>query len=154
MNRMTGQMHTITLSVRLIRTLRYYSWRTDAPVAWRRPCFKIPRLPKLFSNCFSSINDQLNDSIRAVESKTSSEELKTFKRGLGHVMYEVFEQIVEPICKQHPSLRLPCGVNQVDCFRVGVIRAEPLFSTTKSTKVFARLFPAPRRDIQMRSCGS
>jgi hypothetical protein len=26
---------------------------------------------------------------------------------MGHVMYEVFKRIVEPICKQHPSLRPP-----------------------------------------------
>jgi hypothetical protein len=56
---------------------------------------------------FLTINDQMNDSIRALESQTSPEEYKTFKRGVGHVMYEVFEQIVEPICKRHPSLRPP-----------------------------------------------
>ena len=56
---------------------------------------------------FLNINSQMNDSIRDVENKTSPEEFKTFKRGVGHVIYEVFEQIVEPICKQHPSLRPP-----------------------------------------------
>lgn len=49
----------------------------------------------------------MDDSIRAVEKRTSAEELKVFKRGVGHVMYEVFEQIVEPICKRHRSLRPP-----------------------------------------------
>jgi hypothetical protein len=56
---------------------------------------------------FLSINDQMDDSIRAVEKRTSPEEYKAFKRGVGHVMYEVFEQIVEPICKRYPSLRPP-----------------------------------------------
>ena len=56
---------------------------------------------------FLNINDQMDDSIRAVEKQTSAEELKAFKRGVGHVIYELFEQIVEPICKRHPSLRPP-----------------------------------------------
>jgi hypothetical protein len=69
--------------------------------------FQNPVIAKTVLQLFLSINEQMNDSIRAVESKTSPEELKNFKRGVGHVMYEVFEQIVEPICKQHPSLRPP-----------------------------------------------
>ena len=40
---------------------------------------------------------QMDDCIRAVESQTLPEEYKAFKRGVGHVMYENFEQIVEPI---------------------------------------------------------
>jgi hypothetical protein len=56
---------------------------------------------------FLGINDQMDDAIRSVEHKTSTEEYKAFELGVGHVMYEVFQQIVEPICKQHPSLRPP-----------------------------------------------
>jgi hypothetical protein len=56
---------------------------------------------------FLSINGQMNDAIASLEHQTSPEEYKTFKRSVGHVIYEVFEQIVEPICKQHPSLRPP-----------------------------------------------
>jgi hypothetical protein len=48
----------------------------------------------------------VNDSIRAVESQTSPEKYKAFKRAVGHALYEVFGQI-EPICKRHPSLRPP-----------------------------------------------
>jgi hypothetical protein len=40
------------------------------------------------------MNGPMDDCIR--ESQTSPEEYKAFKRGVGHVMYEVFEQIVEP----------------------------------------------------------
>jgi hypothetical protein len=69
--------------------------------------FQNPEIAKTVLQLFLSINDQMDDSIRAVENKTTPEELKAFKRGVGHVMYEVFEQIVEPICKQHPSLRPP-----------------------------------------------
>jgi hypothetical protein len=56
---------------------------------------------------FLSINGQMDDAIRAVEHKTSPEEYKAFKRGVGYVMYEVFEKIIEPICKRHPSLKPP-----------------------------------------------
>jgi hypothetical protein len=69
--------------------------------------FENPDTAKYVLQVFLTINDQMNDSIRAVESQISPEELKTFKRSVGHVMYEVFEQIVEPICKRHPSLRPP-----------------------------------------------
>lgn len=45
----------------------------------------------------------MDDCIRAVESHTSPEEYKAFKRGVGHVMYEVFEQIVEPTARPPSS---------------------------------------------------
>ena len=76
----------------------------------------LPKEPNLFENpdtakyvlqVFLSINNQMIQSIRAVEHKTSREEYKAFRRGVGHVTYEVFERIVEPICKRHPSLRPP-----------------------------------------------
>ena len=35
------------------------------------------------------------------------EEYKAFKRDVGYVMYELFDKIVEPICKLHPSLKPP-----------------------------------------------
>ena len=69
--------------------------------------FENPETAKYVLQVFLNINDQMDDSIRAVEKRTSAEELKAFKLGVGHVMYEVFEQIVEPIFKRHPSLRPP-----------------------------------------------
>jgi hypothetical protein len=56
---------------------------------------------------FLSINGEMDDAIRSVEHKASPEEFKAFKRGVGYVMYEVFDKIVEPICKRHPSLKPP-----------------------------------------------
>jgi hypothetical protein len=56
---------------------------------------------------FLSINDQMDDAICSIEHKTSTEEYKAFKRGVGYVMYEVFEKIIEPTCKRHPSLKPP-----------------------------------------------
>ena len=35
------------------------------------------------------------------------EEYKVFKRDVGYVVYELFDKIVEPICKLHPSLKPP-----------------------------------------------
>lgn len=61
--------------------------------------------PQHILQAFLSINDEMNDAIRSVEHKTSPEEYKAFKRGVGYVMYEVFDKIVEPICKWHPSLK-------------------------------------------------
>jgi hypothetical protein len=69
--------------------------------------FRDEETAKRILQVFLSINDQMDDAIRSVEDRTSAEEFKAFKRGVGHVMYEVFEQIVEPICEQHPSLRPP-----------------------------------------------
>jgi hypothetical protein len=58
--------------------------------------FENPETAKLVLQVFLCINDQMDDSIRAVEKGTSPEEYKAFKRGVGHVMYEVFEKIIEP----------------------------------------------------------
>ena len=65
------------------------------------PCFIIraetdtlPRGAALFENpgaakyalqVFLNINGKMDDSIRAVENQTSVEELKSFRRGAGHV---------------------------------------------------------------------
>jgi hypothetical protein len=62
---------------------------------------------KYVLEAFLKINDQMDESIRTVENKVSPDEYKAFKRGVGHVMFEVFQQIVEPICKRHPTLRPP-----------------------------------------------
>lgn len=69
--------------------------------------FRDEEIAKHILQVFLSLNGQMDDAIRSVEHKTSPEEYKAFKHGVGHVMYEVFEQIVEPICKEHPSLRPP-----------------------------------------------
>jgi hypothetical protein len=69
--------------------------------------FQDEKTAKRILQLFLSINGQMHDAIASVEHQSSSEEYKAFRRGVGHVIYEVFEQIVEPICKQHPSLRPP-----------------------------------------------
>jgi len=69
--------------------------------------FQNPEVAKTALQLFLSINGEMNESIEVVESKISAEELKAFKTGVGHVLYEVFDKIVEPICKQHPALRPP-----------------------------------------------
>jgi hypothetical protein len=69
--------------------------------------FRDEEIAKHILQVFLSINGQMDNAIQSVEHKASPEEYKVFKHGVGHVMCEVFEQIVEPICKQHPSLRPP-----------------------------------------------
>ena len=69
--------------------------------------FENPETEKYVLQVFLSINGQMDDAIRAAENGTSPEEYKAFKRGVGHVMYEVFDKIIEPICKRHPSLKPP-----------------------------------------------
>jgi hypothetical protein len=69
--------------------------------------FENQEVAKQVLQAFLSINDQMDDLIRAVENRTSPTEYKDFKKGVGYVMYEVFEKIIEPICKRHPSLRPP-----------------------------------------------
>jgi hypothetical protein len=56
---------------------------------------------------FLGINSQMEEAIAAVENRVAPEELKTFKKAVGYVMYEVFEKVIEPICERHPALRPP-----------------------------------------------
>lgn len=69
--------------------------------------FENPETAKFVLQVFLSLNGQMDDAIRAVEQGTSPEEYKAFKRGVGWVIYEVFDKIIEPICKRHPSLKPP-----------------------------------------------
>jgi hypothetical protein len=69
--------------------------------------FEDQEIAKHILQVFLGINDRMDDAVRFVEHKISPDEYKAFKRSVGHVMYEVFAQVVEPICKQHPSLRPP-----------------------------------------------
>jgi hypothetical protein len=62
---------------------------------------------KRILHTFLRMNGQMNEAIASVEHRTSPEEYRAFKRGVGHVINEVFGQIVEPICAMHPSLRPP-----------------------------------------------
>lgn len=56
---------------------------------------------------FLDINGQMDESILEVEQTASPDELRAFKKGVGYVMYEVFDKIIEPIVKRHPSLKPP-----------------------------------------------
>ncbi len=56
---------------------------------------------------FLGVNDQMEQSIFAVKNKCSPEEYKAFKKGVGYIIYEVFDKIIEPISKRHPSLKPP-----------------------------------------------
>jgi len=76
-------------------------------IPWRTTLFENPETAKYVLQIFLNINGQMNESIEAVEKGTSPEEYKALKRGVGHVLYEVFDKIIGPICKRHPSLKPP-----------------------------------------------
>jgi hypothetical protein len=69
--------------------------------------FRDEQTAKQVFHAFLTMNGQMNEAIASLEHRTSPEEYRVFKRAVGHVINEVFEQVVEPICKQHPSLRPP-----------------------------------------------
>ena len=69
--------------------------------------FEKPETAKYVLQVFLGLNDQMDESIVATEKVTSPEELNAFKIAVGHLMFENFERIIEPICKRHPSLKRP-----------------------------------------------
>jgi hypothetical protein len=66
-----------------------------------------PETAKYVSQILLSINDQLDESIRTVEKGTSPAEFKAYKRGVGYILCEVFDKILEPLYLRHPSLKPP-----------------------------------------------
>jgi hypothetical protein len=56
--------------------------RISRPVA---ALFENPGAAKYALQVFLNVNGKMDDSIRAVENQTSVEELKSFRRGAGHV---------------------------------------------------------------------
>ena len=66
-----------------------------------------PETAKYVSQFLLDINDQLDESIGTVEKRASAAELKSYKRGVGYVMYEIFDKILEPLYLRHPSLKPP-----------------------------------------------
>jgi uncharacterized protein with von Willebrand factor type A (vWA) domain len=59
-----------------------------------------PETAKHVIQLFLNINGQMDESIRAIEKQTSAKELKEYKRAVGFVMYEIFERIIEPLCRR------------------------------------------------------
>lgn len=51
---------------------------------------------KYVSQFVLGINDQLDESIRVVERGTSQAEYGDYKKGVGHVMYDVFDKLHDP----------------------------------------------------------
>jgi hypothetical protein len=69
--------------------------------------FENPETAKYILDLFLNINDQMDNAIRNIEKQVTPDEYKAFKRAVGHVMYETFEQAIVPICRRHPSLKPP-----------------------------------------------
>jgi hypothetical protein len=62
---------------------------------------------KYVSQFFLNIYGELNESIMTVEKGASPAEYKAYKRGVGYIMYEVFDKILEPLYLRHPLLKPP-----------------------------------------------
>lgn len=79
--------------------------------------FEDPDNAKYVLKLVESISDQMWDSMRAVKRLTSPEEYKAFQRAICHVLSDADGQIVEPICRRHPSLdtRRKMQVGLPDC---------------------------------------
>lgn len=56
---------------------------------------------------FLNLNDQMSEIIVAVQPQASATEYTTFKIAVGHIIFEAFDKVIEPICKRYPSLRPP-----------------------------------------------
>jgi hypothetical protein len=69
--------------------------------------FENQEVAKEVLQAFLSINGQMDELILGIQNRASPEEYKDFKGKIGYVMYEVFEKIIVPICKRHPSLKPP-----------------------------------------------
>jgi hypothetical protein len=69
--------------------------------------FANPDTARYVLQAFLSVNGQMNESIESAGTVASPEDLKSLKRGVGNVIHEVFDKIIEPICKRHPSLKPP-----------------------------------------------
>ena len=69
--------------------------------------FENPEKAKYVLEVFLRINGEMHETLEIVEEGVSSEEYNAYRRGVGHVIYEVFEKIIEPICERHPSLKPP-----------------------------------------------
>jgi hypothetical protein len=67
--------------------------------------FEDPEVAKYVLKVFLGINDQMDQCVASLDDSASPEELRALKKGVGYVMHEIFDKIVEPICKRHPSLR-------------------------------------------------
>jgi hypothetical protein len=79
----------------------------NVEIEWEQTLIENPETAKHVLQLFLSINGQMDGSVRAMEKELSPEEYKAYKKGIGYVMYEVFDKIIEPLCKRHPSLRPP-----------------------------------------------
>jgi hypothetical protein len=64
-----------------------------------------PEKAKYVLEVFLGINGQMKETLEIVEEGVSPEEYIAYRTALGHLIYEVFEKMIEPICKRHPSLK-------------------------------------------------
>lgn len=52
----------------------------------------------------------MNDAVSISMNTCTAEEAKALRRGLGYVMSEMQDQLIDPICREHPDL-IPAEAN-------------------------------------------
>ena len=68
------------------------------------------RTAKKVADLIYEIAGQIEASIGIVKNGCSPEELLAYKRAVGKVIYELYEDVLEPLYKKHPTLRPPGSV--------------------------------------------
>jgi hypothetical protein len=58
------------------------------------------RIMTKLKNCIH----ELNESICIVQENCATEELKAYRRGVGHTLSEIHDRILHPILREHPDL--------------------------------------------------
>ncbi len=69
--------------------------------------FENPETAKYVLKVFLSTNDQMEESAYTISNNCSPQESKEFKNAVGHLLSEIFDRIIVPISKRHPSLKPP-----------------------------------------------
>jgi len=52
----------------------------------------------------------MNHAVSVAMKSCAAEEAKSFRRGVGYVMSEMQDQLIDPICREHPDL-IPSEAN-------------------------------------------
>jgi hypothetical protein len=65
---------------------------------------------KQVSDVMLDVSSRLNQSIILVQDTCSAEEFKDYRRSVGAVMGEILLEVLNPLYKQHPSLK-PKGLD-------------------------------------------
>lgn len=70
-------------------------------------------LAKQINDLMERCSKEVDESIRLVQQKCTSEEFKAYRRGAGMVMGYIYTDVLAPLWKEHPELE-PAGMKEPD----------------------------------------